>query len=104
MLGVRASHTGAYILLLIKGAPSEIWMVRPPAVQGACPRPAGGALLVAAAPCTAQRGASHADQASLACFMHGRPSHNNIPAIVCTCIMGSMDTVELISVHAFVGL
>lgn len=28
MLGVRASPTGAYILLLIKGAPSEIWMVR----------------------------------------------------------------------------
>ena len=28
MLGVRASPSGRYVLLLLRGAPSEIWTVR----------------------------------------------------------------------------
>ena len=29
MLGIRASPTGRYLLILLRGAPSEIWAVRP---------------------------------------------------------------------------
>jgi hypothetical protein len=28
MLGIRASPTGRYLLILLRGAPSEIWAVR----------------------------------------------------------------------------
>lgn len=29
MLGIRASPSGRYLLILLRGAPSEIWAVRP---------------------------------------------------------------------------
>lgn len=46
MLGIRASHSGAYLLLLLKGAPAEMWaMVGQPssATAGAAASSASGA-------------------------------------------------------------
>jgi hypothetical protein len=35
--GIRASPSGRYLLLLLRGAPSEIWAVRPPSLLPSAP-------------------------------------------------------------------
>jgi hypothetical protein len=39
MLGMRVSPSGAYLLLLLKGAPAELWTTLPPAAPAAASAP-----------------------------------------------------------------